>query len=98
MSNNTDTDKMLRAIAADVASQYLERREKRGNSPGNDPSLLGVLDWETEDLFQDVAIMDPSLLNDPLFTTAYGQFRDSQAARFLQTVGKDSPACLDPGF
>lgn len=94
MSNNTDTDKMLRAIAADVASQYLERREKRGNSPGNDPSLLGVLDWETEDLFQDVAIMDPSLLNDPLFTTAYGQFRDSQAARFLQTVGKDSPTGL----
>lgn len=94
MASNSDTDKMLRAIAADVAQQFLERRKKRGNAPANDPSLLGVTDWETENLFQDVAIMDPSLLNDPLFIMAYGKFRDEQATSFLQTYGKDSPTGL----
>lgn len=86
---DSDEARIARALAADVGHQYLKRRKER-NEPGNDPSLFGVTDWETEYLFEDLSIMDPELSENKYFKHLYGSFRDREVTSFLQNGGKDS--------
>jgi hypothetical protein len=89
MTMDSDEARIARALAADVGNQYLKRRRER-DEPGNDPSLFGVTDWETEYLFEDLSIMDPELSENKYFKHLYGSFRDREVTSFLQNGGKDS--------
>ena len=88
---DSDEARFLRAIAGDVGTQILKRRKEREPAAlGNDPSMFAIRDWDSERLFQDIAIMDPELAKDPLFKHLYGSFRDEQTTDYLRNGGKDS--------